>query len=153
MDRYQTNTDAGCNICTIIPTYLLQHVADNEAAPQHVRACAARSIQHNRRLHGARQSHALQHSEAHQEAFHGIVPSYMHQAVLDNPDTTDEQKDRARKSLATSSSIRAAREGVAGPAAAPTARPRRLFRVIYDSGEQLRPSSLDGELTDHRAYG
>ena len=118
-------------LCTITPNYWLQHVASNQAAPAHSRACAARSLLHNARLHGARQSHCLQHAEAHQEASHGIVPSYMHREILDSPDASDEQKDRAKKSIEKSSSIRAAREVFQPPMT--TIQPKRPFRVLYDS--------------------
>lgn len=60
-----------------------------------------------------------------------MVPSYMHREVLDSPDASDEQKDRAKKSIEKSSSIRAAREGFLPPTT--TTRSKRLFRVLYDS--------------------
>lgn len=147
------STATGCRLCTIIPNYLLQHLANNQAAPERVRACAARTVHHNTRLHGARLSQSLQHSEAHQDAFHGIVPSYMHQAVLDSANSTEEQKDRARKNLAKSARIRAAREGLVAPIAAAEARPKRLFRVIYDSGLSRSHANSSSGLIRHRAYG
>jgi Thermolysin metallopeptidase, catalytic domain len=128
-------------ICCIIPNYLLQHVVSNQEAPANARACAARSLLHNARLRGARQSHSVQHSQAHQDAFNGIVPLYMHQEILDSPDASDEQKDRARKNLEKSASIRASREGVVAPTAA-APRPKRLFRVLYDSE---RTNELPGD--------
>ena len=86
---------------------------------------------HNARLRVPRQSLSLQHAEAHLDAFQGIVPSYMHQEVLDSPDSSDEQKDRAKKSIEKSASIRAAREGLVLPTT--RTRPKRLFRILYDS--------------------
>jgi Thermolysin metallopeptidase, catalytic domain len=131
-------------ICCIIPNYVLQHVVDNNDAPANSRACAARSLMHNERLHALRQGHCNRSSDRHQDAFHGIVPSYMHEAVLSNPDASDEQKQRARKNIEKSASIRATREGLVQTAAAAT-QPKRLFRIIYDSentdelpGQRLR---------------
>lgn len=131
MASHQEHDCTPSRLCTIIPNYLLQHVADNEEAPAHSRACATRSLLHNARLHGARLSNCAQHAESHQDAFHGIVPSYMHQEILDSADASDEQKDRAQKGLEKAASIRAAREGAVPPTTA--TRPKRLYRVLYDS--------------------
>lgn len=147
--------------CFIIPNYLLQHVAANTEASEHSRACAVRSLQHNARLSDLRInfcSHGGPPGAEHAGpgGHQGIVPGYVHTEIASAPGASDEAKQRAEKHILSDQSLRAAREGIAGKAAAPA---KRLNRVLYDSensseipGDRIRKegqeTALDTEGTD-----
>jgi len=114
-------------IRTIVPNYLLHDIAGNVRATHHSRACAARSLIHNSRLLAARQ--ALQNTR--NATTPSLIPSELYQQIINSEGTSSDSKLRARKSLALSDRIRAARERGAVPSAGGT--PRRLHRVLYDS--------------------
>jgi Zn-dependent metalloprotease len=114
------------HVCSIVPDYLLQDLVDSDSAPEHARVCAQRTLTHTRMLRAARSALMYDHAG---HAGHSIIPSYMLQDVIDSDQASEEDKERARKSLAHSQAIRKARAGVSGDAAPQ----RRLNRIIYDT--------------------
>lgn len=114
------------HVCSIVPDYLLQDIADSDSAPEHARVCAQRTLTHTRMLRATRVALVPDHAG---HAVHSIVPSYMLQDIIDSDQASEEDKQRAKKSLAHSQAIRTARAGLS-PDAAPQ---RRLNRIIYDA--------------------
>ena len=114
------------HVCSIIPDYLLQDIADSDAVPEDARICARHTLTHNLAFRTIRSS--LTHDDgAH--VGHSIVPSYMLQDIINSAQTSEEDKQRAQKSLAQSEAIRAARAGVSIDAILRV----RLNRTIYDA--------------------
>jgi hypothetical protein len=69
---------ADAPICSIIPNFLLQNIADNPQISAHSRACAVRSLVNNHRFRSSRANVA-----GHTRSVN-IVPDFLYQAIIDN---------------------------------------------------------------------
>jgi Zn-dependent metalloprotease len=131
------------HVCTIIPDYLLQRVVDNQEAHPDARKSAERTLFHTARLRTSRRDHSARtagHGHA-RRPMQSIIGPHLFQAIIDSDTASDVDKERARKNLELSQSLRASREGA--PSAPDTTRQEELRRTIYDCNQG---SDLPGDV-------
>jgi Zn-dependent metalloprotease len=151
-NRSQLHKCGNDRVCTIIPDYLLQRIVDNENAHPDARKSAERSLYYTARLRASRA--AVDPTPASGDAPHpmqSIIGPHLFQAIIDSDTASDVDKERARKNLDLTQSLRATREGAAPAGGAVR---EHLNRAIYDCkqvpnlpGELIR-SEGDPEIQD-----
>ncbi|KAK5042866.1 hypothetical protein LTR84_012431 [Exophiala bonariae] len=107
------------HVCSIIPDYLLEDIADSDGFSDQVRACARKTLRYTQNIRNTRSSFIPNHS-AH--VGHPIGPSYILQDIIDSDQTEEEDELRAQKTLEQSEAIPVARSAPRG----------HSHRMIYD---------------------